>query len=100
MSDEQHTALPWKLGPTQDTVDDANGNELLQMQAAYVDGGDEPMVDLPYAANAAFIVRAVNNHYALVAACKELMAFAKRQGWFHVVIQSGEAAIAKAEEQP
>jgi monoamine oxidase len=33
----------------------------------------------------------------LLAACKELTAFAKRQGWFHGAIESGEAAIAKAE---
>jgi hypothetical protein len=92
-----HTPLPWKLGPTQDTVDDANGVELLVLNVNDYGSDDDPK-PLPYAANAAFIVRAVNNHHALVAACKELMAFAKRQGWFHVVIQSGEAAIAKAEE--
>jgi hypothetical protein len=33
----------------------------------------------------------------LLEACKELTEFAKRQGWFHVAIESGEAALAKAE---
>jgi hypothetical protein len=70
------TPLPWKVGPTADTVDDANGNELLELHSHFMAPGELKgyyrQVDLPYRANAHLIVRAVNNHAALLAACKEL----------------------------
>jgi hypothetical protein len=98
MSDEQHTALPWKLGPTQDTVEDANGIELLRMYE--IDHEAATYFDLPYAANAAFIVRAVNNHAALLAALKELLKWSSSEYQCNPRINAAaEAAIAKAEEE-
>jgi hypothetical protein len=104
MSDEQHTALPWKLGPTQDTVEDAEGVELVRMVEDHVryDGEADHYLVLPYAANAAFIVRAVNNHAALLQALKDVMAVHRQhprngEPW---VDTAGRAAIANAEEQP
>jgi hypothetical protein len=101
------TPLPWKLGPTQDTVDDANGNELLRMQDHVLvrEYDDHLAIPLPYAANAAFIVRAVNNHAALLAALKGVMAFYEpdaatyldTNAWTRMQAEA-KAAIAKAEE--
>jgi hypothetical protein len=98
MINEQPTLLPWKLGPTQDTIEDANGVELLVLNVNDY-GSDDPK-PLPYAANAAFIVRAVNNHATLLQALKDVMAIHcqhPRNGepW---VDTAGRAAIAKAEE--
>jgi hypothetical protein len=78
------TPLPWKLGPTQDTVDDANGVELLRMQDHVLvrEYDDHLAIPLPYAANAAFIVRAVNSHEALVAALKAVE-------WIAIPLQLG-----------
>lgn len=67
MSEMSHTPAPWKVGPTGDTVDDANGLELLRMYES--DGREEPTA-LPYRANAAFIVRACNSHEELLVALK------------------------------
>jgi hypothetical protein len=97
--DNNHTPLPWKLGPTQDTVDDSNGIELAQLQDHFLllnnETGDYDATPLPYAANAAFIVRAVNNHAALLAALK---AFRHGEHRWEDLIRAAEAAIAKAEE--
>jgi hypothetical protein len=110
MSDEQPTPLPWKLGPTQDTVDDANGNELLELQHEFLfrtwneaHGECLSPVPLPYAANAAFIVRAVNNHTALVEALKEAQRLIRDEppeDWPSRSFRMIADAIANAEEQP
>lgn len=103
MSEMSHTPTPWKLGPTGDTVDDANGLELLRMYEA--DGREEPTA-LPYRANAAFIVRACNSHEELLSALKRareaLKANEEITGTWELYQASPEmkaihAAIAKAE---
>jgi hypothetical protein len=92
--ENNHTPLPWKIGPTQDTVDDANGVELLVMNVNDY-GSDYDATPLPYAANAAFIVRAVNSHAALV----EVLRWLDVQGGLgHDKHARIRAAIAKAEE--
>lgn len=67
-----HTPLPWKLGPTGDTVDDANGLELLRM---YENDGKCTPTPLPYRANAELIVKAVNAHEELVAVLNAVIQF-------------------------
>jgi hypothetical protein len=100
------TPLPWKLGPTQDTVDDANGRELVWVREYYTyeKEGVTYSADLPYAANAAFIVRAVNSHAELLAACKsfkqitESPLLATNKAAVAALVDQVERAIAKAEE--
>jgi hypothetical protein len=106
----KHTALPWKW--------DSNPNEYMSEPALIGSDGevichfgdDETYYptegDAPNSSNAAFIVRAVNSHYELLAALKEIITSynAHEDGYARQVLRSHKeraegilAAIAKAE---
>jgi len=88
---KQHTPTPWSAGYIDPDlpggfIESANGKNVAIYYA-----GPETAVGEEGEANAAFIVRAANNHETLLAACKH--ALAKCVGELEPI----RAAIAKAE---
>lgn len=93
----KHTETPWKLTDCPGDIDDKDG-ELLACTHTMDDG-------ITAAQNAAFIVRACNSHYQLVAALKEMMSAYEQclpdhcnAGWFDDYNRA-VAALAAAGEQ-
>ena len=80
MSDTKRTPLPWSRSDYREDIVDSDG-ELLATTYSMDDGGDDAA-----AANAAFIVRAVNSHEQLVSALRAsneaiLSACSNLTGW-------------------
>ena len=78
MSQQQHTALPWRVGPTISPVEGpryatiTDGNS--RVADVYADFSSIPKME----ANAAFIVQAVNAHADLVEALRHAEALISR----------------------
>jgi hypothetical protein len=79
---DKATPRPWKIfeGGSQDVVDIVNGkNEMLcRCKGSFI--GSRPLKEAQ--ANASLIVKAVNNHEALLEACREAYeALGKDRNW-------------------
>lgn len=91
----KHTELPWAIcneSPNEywyegTTIYDVNGQRRV---------ADTPAQLLDAEANAAFIIKAVNNHYQLLDALKELYRNSESGARF---LDKAEAAIKAAEEE-
>lgn len=99
----QHSPLPWVVGPTQDTVDTVDGTELAEIRdsdrAFDMTNGIDADADLPYQANAHFIVQAVNSYYTHeVKICDLILALEGIRDYSDdpIVKRSAETAIQKA----
>ena len=95
MSKVEHTPIPWIVKPDMGNLDIVSGDVVVAEITALmgVDEGDH--------ANADFIVKAVNCHDELVAACKESLEIIKAlMGPTTVAISTAsiQAILAKAKE--
>ena len=70
-----HTELPWKVEKFKGVLEIAKGIESICEVAPYYPDLGTKQAKQKGAANAAFIVRACNNHYKLLEACKEAVTF-------------------------
>jgi len=83
----QRTPTPWKVSLTDDTmIVDATGREVAAIDGDYNNPDEWPLME----ANAAFIVKAVNNHSALVEALTTLLPMAKGYAHANQVGRNGE----------
>ena len=86
---QKHTPLPWKIGSTR--ADGYNFTTIVNEKKAYI-----ATVDIENETeNAAFIVRAVNNHYQLIEALEALVN-ADSYELDQMAIKGARAAISKA----
>lgn len=97
MSDATHTPLPWAVSslPSAWATEIARGDPrgpiiLFPSAAASLSVGERQ-------ANAAFVVRACNAHYDLLAACKAMVRTGKAPADIDAAYDLMRAAIAKAE---
>ena len=100
MSDEKpdYIRLPWALTGDDDEIQDAEGFTACDVSACQFDGRETLFATM--LARRDFILRACNNHAALLAACREAVGYIQgnyergcRPNWYDAM----EAAIAKAE---
>jgi hypothetical protein len=91
----QPTARPWTVSPFDKNVVCPISNPLFGIFTTSDE--DEPTPEDE--ANAELIVRAVNSHDALLAACEMLTDIAAREGWIDFAVV-GRAAIAAAKATP
>lgn len=96
---EQISPLPWRVNDdygTIGTIDCADGRQVAQAQQAQP--RDKDMQQVERRANAAFIVRAVNSHDALVESVKRLLGCMSLAGWENDhSAEFARAALAAAE---
>ena len=94
MSEAKHTPLPWESSEENPTIiKTPRSNGLIASAMGLTDSGFFPS-EKEALANAAFIVKAVNSHYALLEACKK--ALTCRASMNSDVVALIESALAQA----
>jgi hypothetical protein len=90
---DTHTPLPWRISQERNRTIIFGGTGRGAQWVAIIATTDDPDTD---AANAAFIVRAVNSHAALLAACQLALEVVENEWGLGHTAQVLQAAIARA----